>query len=93
MLEEGDTVDVNLSEVKLIFKSNGDYAYYSTLDYSEQGKFNSAGNYLYSTPNNQDTIVDRKVEIITLTPLELYIRMDARGKERILQFQKAKQND
>lgn len=89
VVEEGETLDINASEIQLEFVDDFIYAYKSTLDYKEAGQYNVQASYLYTTdtlPNAQ--AAKKAVEIIQLTTDSLQLRMNDEGKERILKMLK-----
>ncbi|NRB53857.1 MAG: hypothetical protein HRU41_39775 [Saprospiraceae bacterium] len=89
VLEEGESLDINASEIKLDFIDEEVYSYKSTLDYQEAGQYTLQSSYLYTTDTLQDVQGVRKaVEIIQLTPDSLQLRMNDEGKERILKMMK-----
>lgn len=89
VLEEGESLDINASEIKLDFVNDEVYAYRSTLDYQEAGQYTVQSSYLYTTDTLQESQAARKaVEIIQLTADSLQLRMNDEGKERILKMLK-----
>ncbi len=92
LVEEGDTVEVNLQDVSISFDPAGDYAYTSTLDYTERGTFRTDGEYLITQPNVPDTIPERAVEIATLEPSVLRLNMQEGDKRRVLMFERVGTN-
>jgi|GEM_PF-375524 len=89
VLEEGEKLDINASEIKLEFVDDLVYTYSSTLDYEEAGRYNVQSSYLYTTDTLSKTESGRKaVEIIQLTTDSLQLRMNDNGRERILRMLK-----
>ena len=89
VLEEGQSLDINASEIKLDFHNEEIYSYKSTLDYQEAGQYTVQSSYLYTTDTLQENQAARKaVEIIQLTADSLQLRMNDEGKERILKMLK-----
>lgn len=88
LLEEGDTVAVDLSDVGIAFRPGGRYVYTSTLDHEEQGTYRVDGALLLTTPEGQDTIADRPVEIALLERDVLHLNMQEGDKARVLQFER-----
>lgn len=89
VLEEGEKLDINASEIQLTFNEGDVYTYSSTLDYKEAGKYNVQASYLYTTDTLSTSQGGRKaVEIIQLTIDSLQLRMNDNGKERILKLLK-----
>lgn len=89
VLEEGESLDINASEIQLEFVDDFTYAYQSTLDYKEAGQYNVQSSYLYTTDTLPTAQAARKaVEIIQLTSDSLQLRMNDEGKERILKMLK-----
>ncbi len=87
VLEEGEALDINASEIQLQFVDDLVYAYHSTLDYKEAGEYTVQSSYLYTTDTLTEANSARKaVEIIQLTTDSLQLRMNDEGKERILKM-------
>ncbi len=87
VLEEGEPLDINASEIQLEFVDDMIYSYKSTLDYEEAGQYNVQSSYLYTTDTLTEFQAARKaVEIIQLTADSLQLRMNDEGKERILKM-------
>lgn len=89
VVEEGEKLDINTSEIQLSFLDDEIYTYSSTLDYKEAGKYAVQSSYLYTTDTLASGQGGRKaVEIIQLTLDSLQLRMNDNGKERILKLLK-----
>lgn len=89
VLEEGEILDINASEIQLEFVDDEVYSYKSTLDYEEAGQYNVQSSYLYTTDTLAASQAARKaVEIVQLTADSLQLRMNDEGKERILKMLK-----
>ncbi len=88
LIEEGDTIDVILDDVGLFFDADGSYIYTSTLDYEESGTFRSQGDMLFTTPSEQDTLLERPVAIALLDENALHLNMKEGEKNRILEFER-----
>lgn len=89
VMEEGEKLDINASEIQLSFINDQIYTYASTLDYKEAGKYNVQSSYLYTMDTLSAVQSGRKaVEIIQLTVDSLQLRMNDSGKERILKLLK-----
>ena len=88
LIEEGDTIAVDLTDVGIAFEPANRYVYTSTLDYEEAGTYRVDDAYLLTTPGGQDSIVDRAVEIMLLEGDRLHLNMEEAGKQRILQFER-----
>ena len=85
LIEEGDTVDVNLDDVSLRFDSAGRYVYTSTLDYFEEGGFVLEDDILTTDPD-VDTVGVQRVRVTTLDTSQLAFLMFDGGRQRILRF-------
>jgi hypothetical protein len=85
--EEGKSLDVNTGEVKLNLRENGQYEYYSTLNYKESGSWFLDENLLFTN----DTIHkagQKAVLILETKPDTIVLKMVENGKERLLTLAK-----
>ena len=87
LIEEGDTVDVRLDDVSLLFESGGAYTYTSTLDYFEEGRFALDGDILETQPT-ADSLSPQKVKVTTLDDSTLHFFMMDAGRRRQLEFRR-----
>lgn len=88
LIENGDTVDVDLNKVSLHFTPDLQYVYTSTLDYVEPGTFRLERGVLFTLPVGADASATRKVRIENLDSIYLFILMNDAGKLRQLQFRR-----
>lgn len=90
VLEEGDTLPVNPTEIRLSFDEKGRYTYHSTLNYREAGHYDLQGDLLYTRDTTHaDTTLERMVRVPVLTRDSLVVQMrTADDKERIIRFRK-----
>ncbi|MEN0004529.1 MAG: lipocalin family protein [Bacteroidota bacterium] len=88
--EEGDPLPINVEEISFTFQDNEAYHYESTLNYREAGSYYIEGNYLYTTDTVNQGSMEKAVEIITLSEDSLQLKMDEKGKERIIHLGKRK---
>lgn len=88
ILEEGEILDLNASQIQLGFEEGDKYTYLSTLNYKEAGQFRVQTPYLFTTDTTADQRTEKAVEIIQLTFDSLQLRMNDDGKERILKLLK-----
>ena len=86
LIEDGDTVDVDLENVSLAFAPDLNYLYTSTLDYVEPGTYRLDGGVLYTLPEGSDAGAARKVKVELLDSARLHILMNDAGKLRRLEF-------
>jgi hypothetical protein len=88
ILEEGEVLDINPSQIQLGFEESERYTYLSTLNYEEAGRYRVQTPYLYTTDTTAEQQAEKAVEIIQLTMDSLQLRMNDNGKERILKLLK-----
>ena len=86
LIEDGDTVKVNLTNVSLAFAPDNTYLYTSTLDYVEPGTYSFERGVLYTLPAGAEEDAARKVKVELLDSLRLQILMNDAGKLRQLHF-------
>lgn len=90
IIEEGQTLPVNLEEIKLSFGSNDFYLFNSTLNYEEAGSYFLDSKYLFTTDTVNHASSEKAVEVIKLTSDSLVLKMNDSGKERLLRLSKMK---
>jgi len=88
ILEEGEVLDLNPSQIQLGFEAGEKYTYLSTLNYREAGQYRVQAPYLFTIDTTADQRTEKAVEIIQLTFDSLQLRMNDDGKERILKLLK-----
>lgn len=86
LLEEGDTVDIDLTDVSLSFSPSGSYVYTSTLDHLEEGTFTVEGDLLVTTADTTADTQPQRVRILRLDSSRLHVQMKDQGKDRRLEF-------
>ncbi len=86
--EEGEQVQVELSDVGFIFYDNGFYNYNSSNDYHEAGTYSIRGDLLYTLDTINKASSEKAVQIINLTKDTLQVKMMAHGKEQTIKFAK-----
>ena len=87
LIEDGDTVDVRLDDVSLLFEPEGAYTYTSTLDYFEEGRFALDGDILETQPA-ADSLSPQRVKVTTLDDSTLHFFMMDAGRRRQLEFRR-----
>ncbi|GEM_PF-1874454 len=90
VLEEGDTLPVDVGQIRLIFDDEGHYRYHSTLNYREAGFYKLEGALLYTRDTtHRDTVLERFVKVPVLTTDSMVVLMRTReDKERLLRFRR-----
>ncbi|MCI5082071.1 MAG: hypothetical protein MRY78_10270 [Saprospiraceae bacterium] len=88
VIEEGNKLSVDPKEISFYFKKNESYQYNSTLNYREAGSYYVESNYLFTTDTVNQASTEKAVEIILLSEDSLHLRMEEKGKERILKLVK-----
>ncbi len=85
--EEGESLDIDPSAIKLHFHSNLTYEYSSTLNYREAGPCRLEDRYLYTSDTLVSPPQDERVVMIINDPVDsLVIRMEEEEKERVLRL-------
>ena len=84
LTEEGDSLAVDLSDIRFEFRDDGRYYFHSTLNYEEAGTYRLDGPYLFSTDTLKSLSREKAVEIMLLNADSLQLRMQELGKERIM---------
>lgn len=82
--EEGNELDLDLSDLGFEFKGQNHYIYYNTEFLSEEGVYEVNGMTLVTTDTSGNNPMRKAVEIILLTRDSLHLRMNAGGKEQVL---------
>ncbi len=88
VLEEGKPLDVDASTIWLQLDGNENYTFEGTLNYREAGKYYIQSNLLYTLDTINQASTEKAIEIVTLTPDSLLIKMNEDGKERLLKMTK-----
>ncbi|MCB0611509.1 MAG: hypothetical protein KDD12_27555, partial [Lewinella sp.] len=88
ILEEGDTVLVDPAEISLQFRPDDRYLFKSTLNYKEAGTYYLDAQYLFTLDTLNKASTEKAVEIVSLTPDSLHLKMMDNGRERLLKLYK-----
>ncbi|MEM6697363.1 MAG: hypothetical protein AAF599_03135, partial [Bacteroidota bacterium] len=88
LIEEGDSVKMDLAEVGFLFDEQGRYQFQSTLNYREAGFYTKNNNLLYTTDTLTENRNRQAVKILKLKEGLLELGMVDRGKERVLSLKK-----
>jgi hypothetical protein len=86
VLEAGDSLRLDPTEVGFDFAANNRYNFRSTLRYTEAGTWRYADGFLFARDTTRPANEERVVAVEQLTADSLAIRMLADGKERELLF-------
>lgn len=86
VLESNIPLEVDVSEISFSFHEDLNYDYYSTIGYSESGQFQIDKNLLITKDTTRANASEKKVQILILTQDSLHIKMNNRGKLRIMQL-------
>lgn len=84
LLEEGDTIQMDLSPVFLQMHKEGTYLFQSTLNYLESGYFRLEGNLLYVQDTTTIGSKERKMRIHQFEADTLVLDMESDGLSRQL---------
>lgn len=90
VLEGGDSLRLDPTQVGFVFRPDNRYTYRSTLRYEEAGTWRYAEGFLYAQDTTQTGATERIVAVEKLTSDSLEIRMMAGEKERELVFLRKK---
>lgn len=85
-LEEGDSVAVNLLEIRLEFSDFDRYVFYSTLNYREAGSYRLEGPMLFTQDTLSPNTPERTLRIRQLEADTLLLDMEADGKKQALRL-------
>jgi hypothetical protein len=88
LMEEGDSIAIDLSEVHFTFDEEGGYTFVSTLAYSEAGAYRLDGPYLFTTDTLHAPVEEKAVEIKQLANDSLILLMNDKGRDRVLTLRK-----
>jgi len=86
VLESNIPMDVDVSEISFFFREDFSYDYFSTIGYAESGYFEIDKNLLITKDTTRNKATEKKVQILVLTQDSLHIKMNNRGKLRIMQL-------
>lgn len=89
--EEERPLQVDLSEIHFAFHTDGTYAFHSTLNYREAGRYTLRDQYLLTTDTLEAGAAEKAVEITRLSTDTLRLRMMEAGKERFLLLTKTEE--
>ena len=84
LMEDGDTLAVDLAVINFQFTEAGYYHFNSTLNYEESGTYRLNGPYLYSTDTLDAPYREKAVKIVLLRNDSLLLKMEEMGKERMV---------
>ncbi len=84
LTEEGDSLAVNLNEIRFQFNADGSYQYESTLKLREYGHFRVDAPFLYTTDTTRTLKTEKAVEISQFENDTMELLMNEAGKERRL---------
>jgi hypothetical protein len=88
VLENGDSLEIDPSIIRISFNEQNGYTYASTLNYREAGTFYADAKYLYTTDTLNQATTEKVVEIVKLTEDSLFLKMSEAGRERLLKLVK-----
>lgn len=90
ILEADQSLEVEPSNIVLVFEPDGSYQYESTLNYQEAGTYFLDQQYLYTMDTINRASTEKAVEIMLLSEDSLHLRMNEAGKERLLKMVREK---
>lgn len=92
LLEQGDSVPINPAELSFTFDQFArTYTYNSTLNYQEAGNFYLQTKYLFTSDTLKANPTEKGVEIVRLSQDSLHLRMEEKGRERIMKLVKVEE--
>ena len=86
VLEEGQPLDIDNSEVKFHFSEDGYYNFQSTLNYEESGTFEIKKELLFTKDTLNTNSEEKAVRIDLLNADSLYLEMNDDGKKRLVKL-------
>ena len=86
LLEEGTPLEVQPEVINFNFMENGMYTYQGTLTYKEAGSYYLKSDLLYTLDTINEGSVEKAVRIMSINSDSLLIKMNDRGKERIMKL-------
>jgi hypothetical protein len=90
VLESGDSLKLDPTQVGFFFRPDNRYTFRSTLRYEEAGSWHYAEGFLMAQDTTRENSPERVVAVEKLTMDSLEIRMLSDGKERRLTLLKQK---
>ncbi len=84
LYQTGQSVDVPMDSVRLIFSDNDQYAFRSAGFYNESGPFRASGYYLFLTDTTVRPPKEHTVRVLHLSDDTLKIQMKKGGMEQVL---------
>ena len=84
LLENNDSLAVNLDEIWFSFDENQQYSFHSTLNYNEAGTYEVVGDLLYTTDTINEISQRKAVKLLELNENSLKIEMKVKKAVRIL---------
>jgi hypothetical protein len=84
LVEESDTLQMDLSPVFLEMSSEGTYLFQSTLNYLESGRYRLEGNLLYIQDTTSTGSKERRIRIRQFEADTLILDMESEGLSRQL---------
>ena len=84
VVEEGVPLKIDPTAVQFEFDEAGRYAYRSTLNYREAGRYSLDKDLLVTTDTTQVDASAKRVQILHLSPDSLYLGMNDAGKARTM---------
>lgn len=84
LLEENDTLEVDLPKIHFQFLSNDRYSFSSLLNYHEAGLFHLEGMYLHTLDTTRKQAEEKTVKLLHLSTDSMVMKMQHDGKQRIL---------
>lgn len=79
LLENEESVDLDLSPVYFEFLENERYHFQSTLKFSESGRYYTMGHLLYTTDTTANEAIEKAVKIVQLNQDSLSFLMNDQG--------------
>jgi hypothetical protein len=88
LLEEGETLPLDASEISFEFGADRTYAFSGTLNYREAGAFRIQGEYLFTRDTLNEGSVEKAVLLSDISPDTLILKMREGEKDRILKLRR-----
>ena len=90
VVEEGTPLAIDPTAVQFEFVPHGRYAYRSTLNYREAGRYSLEKDLLVTTDTMRVDAVAKRVQILHLSADSLYLGMNDAGKARTMYLYRVK---
>jgi hypothetical protein len=92
LLEEGEALPLDPSEISFEFGADRTYAFSGTLNYREAGLFRIQGEYLFTRDTMSEGSVEKAVLLSDMSPDTLILKMREGEKDRVLKLRRFRES-